>query len=54
LLYVYVDRVDDTLTRVTAHGGQVVKAPCREGELWVATFRDPAGNVFGAWQRAPR
>jgi hypothetical protein len=21
-----------------------------EGDLWVATFRDPAGNVIGIWQ----
>ena len=25
-----------------------------EGDLWVATFRDPAGNVFGVWQHGPR
>ena len=52
--YVYVESVDDTLERVSAAGGQVVEAPYPEGDLWVATFRDPAGNVVGAWQRGPR
>jgi predicted enzyme related to lactoylglutathione lyase len=48
--YVYVERVDDTLERVVAHGGEVVTAPYPEGDLWVATFRDPAGNVVGVWR----
>jgi predicted enzyme related to lactoylglutathione lyase len=52
--YVYVDRVDDVLERISAHGGAVVDAPYPEGDLWVATFRDPAGNVLGVWQRGPR
>jgi predicted enzyme related to lactoylglutathione lyase len=25
-----------------------------EGDVWVATFRDPSGNVLGVWQRGPR
>jgi predicted enzyme related to lactoylglutathione lyase len=52
--YVYVDSVDDTLKQLTRHGGAVVEAPYPEGDLWVATFRDPAGNVLGVWQRGPR
>lgn len=52
--YVYVDSVDQTLERVVAHGGAVVAAPYPEGDLWVTTFRDPEGNVVGAWQRGPR
>jgi uncharacterized protein len=51
--YVYVDRVDQTLEKVAAHGGTVVTAPYAEGDLTVATFRDPAGNVVGVWQRGP-
>ena len=50
LPYIYVDRIDDAVQRVAAHGGEVVKAPYAEGDLWVATFRDPAGNVIGLWQ----
>lgn len=52
--YIYVERVDDTLARVLASGGQIVREPYAEGDLWVATFRDPAGNVLGVWQRGPR
>ena len=54
LPYFYVDRIDDAVARVMAHGGTVVKAPYPEGNLWVATVRDPAGNVIGLWQEGPR
>jgi predicted enzyme related to lactoylglutathione lyase len=54
LPYIYVERVDDTLWQITEHGGDVVRTPYPEGDLWVATFRDPAGNVLGVWQRGPR
>ncbi len=50
--YVYVEDVDATLARALAHGGEVVEEPYPEGNLRVATLRDPAGNVVGAWQRA--
>ena len=52
--YVYVEHIDDTLKKITAHGGSVITAPYEEGDLWVAVFRDPAGNVIGVWQRGPR
>jgi predicted enzyme related to lactoylglutathione lyase len=52
--YIYVERVDDTLAKITAAGGGVVTPPFPEGDLWVATFRDPAGNVVGVWQTGPR
>ncbi|HSS08825.1 MAG TPA: hypothetical protein VLL25_03010 [Acidimicrobiales bacterium] len=44
---IYVDGVDDTLEKVTAHGGQVVRARYPEGNLWVATFRDPFRDTAG-------
>jgi len=47
-------RIDPTLERISANGGEVVKSPYSEGDLWVATFRDPAGNVIGTWQQGPR
>jgi predicted enzyme related to lactoylglutathione lyase len=50
LAYFYVDRIDDAVGRVAAHGGEIVKAPYPEGNLWVATVRDPAGNLIGLWQ----
>ena len=49
--YIYVESVRATLERVTASAGVVVDAPYPEGDLCVATFRDPAGNVVGVWQR---
>jgi predicted enzyme related to lactoylglutathione lyase len=52
LPYVYVDSVSSTLTKVTANGGDIARKPYPEGDLTVATFRDPAGNIIGLWQRA--
>jgi predicted enzyme related to lactoylglutathione lyase len=52
--YIYLDSIDSAITRVAGHGGAVVEAPYPEGDLWVATFRDPGGNVIGVWQRGPR
>jgi predicted enzyme related to lactoylglutathione lyase len=52
--YIYVDSVDDAIQKISSNGGAVVETPSPEGNLWVATFRDPAGNVLGIWQRGPR
>ena len=54
LPFIYVDRIDDIVARIATQGGQIVTAPYAEGDLWVATFRDPAGNVMGIWQAGPR
>jgi uncharacterized protein len=54
LPYIYVDHIDNAVDRATAHGGEVVRAPYPEGDLWVATVRDPAGNIIGLWQQGPR
>lgn len=52
--YIYVDSIDDTLQKLAAQGAGLVRQPYPEGDLWVATFHDPAGNVVGVWQRGPR
>jgi predicted enzyme related to lactoylglutathione lyase len=52
--YMYVEGIDATLEKVRERGGQVVREPYAEGGLWVATFRDPAGNLMGVWQGGPR
>jgi predicted enzyme related to lactoylglutathione lyase len=52
--YIYVDAVDAVLDEVVAEGGEIVTPPYPEGDLWVATFRDPSGNVVGVWQSGPR
>jgi predicted enzyme related to lactoylglutathione lyase len=54
LAYFYVAHIDDAVGRVVANGGKVVQAPFREGNLWVATVRDPAGNLIGLWQERTR
>ena len=50
--YVFVEALDETLERVVAAGAKLVTPPYPEGDLTVATFRDPAGNVVGVWERA--
>jgi predicted enzyme related to lactoylglutathione lyase len=54
LPYIYVQGLDAAVQRIAENGGQVVRDPYPEGELWVATFRDPAGNVIGLWQAGTR
>jgi uncharacterized protein len=49
--YIFVEDVEKTLEQAVAHGGQIVEAPYPEGDLTVATFLDPAGNVVGVWQQ---
>jgi hypothetical protein len=52
LPFFYVDRIDEAVSLVVPHGGQIVKAPYVEGNLLVAAIRDPAGNMIGLWQEA--
>jgi predicted enzyme related to lactoylglutathione lyase len=54
LPYIYVEGIDAVVGRIVSHGGEVVRGPYPEGDLWVAEFRDPAGNLMGIWQAAPR
>jgi predicted enzyme related to lactoylglutathione lyase len=52
LPYFYVEHIGEVVKRAAALGGEVVKPLYREGNLWVATVRDPAGNVLGLWEQA--
>lgn len=47
-----VDDIEGTMARVWGHGGEVVDPPQldTEGGQWIATFRDPAGNLIGLYQ----
>lgn len=54
LPYIYVEGIDAVVERITEQGGAMVEPPYAEGGLWVATFRDPAGNTMGIWQAGPR
>jgi hypothetical protein len=51
--YVYVESLEDTLEKLSAHGAELIDESYPQGDLWVATFRDPGGNVIGVWQRGP-
>jgi len=50
LPYISVDDIDAAVAKILESGGHVVREPYPEGDLRVATFRDPAGNVVGIWQ----
>jgi uncharacterized protein len=54
LPFIYVDHIDEIVKRVVTEGGEIVKPVYPEGDLWVATFRDPAGNLMGIWHAGPR
>lgn len=53
-IYVFVENLDEALERIRSRGGEVTTEPYPEGDLWVALFRDPAGNTVGVWQHGPR
>ena len=56
LPYIWVDGMDAVLARVKEQGGETVEQPHRdapEGE-WIATFRDPAGNLMGLYEEGRR
>lgn len=52
--YIFVENLDAALEQIRARGCEIVTEPYPEGDLWVALFRDPAGNVVGVWQHGPR
>jgi uncharacterized glyoxalase superfamily protein PhnB len=56
LPYIWIDEIDAILTRAAAHGGEVVEAPHIDspGGAWIATLRDPAGNMIGLYQEGAR
>ena len=54
IFYVYVHGLDATLDKMVSAGSKVVRQPYQEGNLWVATLIDPAGNAIGIWQFDPR
>ena len=54
LIWINVDRIDEILELVRTGGGAVVEPPSPDGPRWLATIRDPAGNVVGIAQHGPR
>jgi predicted enzyme related to lactoylglutathione lyase/uncharacterized glyoxalase superfamily protein PhnB len=54
---IWVDNMDATLAQVTAHSGSIVDSPHHDSPgstAWIANFLDPAGNLIGLYQEAPR
>lgn len=54
LLWINVDAIDATLASVPSSGGEVLEQPSADGPRWLATIRDPGGNVIGLAQHGPR
>jgi uncharacterized protein len=50
LPYIYVEGIDAVVQAIVANGGEIVRAVAPEGNLRIATFADPAGNVLGIWE----
>jgi predicted enzyme related to lactoylglutathione lyase len=53
LPYIRVESIEASLAMVVAQGGEAVKTPFPDhvgGTSWIATFRDPAGNLLGLYQ----
>jgi predicted enzyme related to lactoylglutathione lyase len=50
--YIYVDSVSDTIERALENGATVATEPYPEGNLTIATLRDPAGNTIGIWEQS--
>jgi predicted enzyme related to lactoylglutathione lyase len=54
---IWVDNIDVSLAMVAAHGGAIiepVQSVSPDGSAWIATFRDPAGNVLRLYTEGPR
>jgi uncharacterized protein len=54
LLWIHVDAIDATLELAGRSGGVVLESPTADGPRWLATIRDPGGNVVGLAQHGPR
>jgi predicted enzyme related to lactoylglutathione lyase len=54
LLWINVEAIDAALVSVRSSGGEVLEPPSADGPRWLATIRDPGGNVVGLAQHGPR
>ncbi len=53
LCYIWVNGLESVLARAVSEGGEVVTTPRPDhpgGTSWIATFRDPAGNLIGLYE----
>src|SRR5262245_40182883 len=52
--YLHTDSVDETIARVVALGGSVVRPKTAVPKTaWYAVVADPEGNVFAVWETDP-
>ena len=54
---IWVDSIDAAVALIAAHGGEVVTPVDRDSpgsSSWIATFRDPAGNILRLYQEGAR
>ena len=51
LVYVMVDSVAATIDLIVANGGEIMQPIGAYAPEITAKFRDPAGNIFGLYQR---
>jgi predicted enzyme related to lactoylglutathione lyase len=56
IVYVMVDSIAQTVAAIQAGGGSIERSETSHGKAGEshATFRDPAGNLFGIYQEPPR
>lgn len=52
--WIQVNSIDEVLEMLGESGGEVVRPPTEDGTRWIASIRDPAGNVVGIVQQGPR
>jgi predicted enzyme related to lactoylglutathione lyase len=53
-IYVHVDSIDETLTKITDQGGTVVTGKDEvPGQGWYAVFADTEGNEIALWESLP-
>ena len=53
LVFIYVNNLQQAILNATQHGGETVKQPYAEGDVRVATIRDPSGNSWRLVQPSP-
>jgi predicted enzyme related to lactoylglutathione lyase len=51
LVYIMVDSVEATVSKVVANGGKIVQPIGADAPEITARFSDPAGNVIGLYQQ---
>jgi predicted enzyme related to lactoylglutathione lyase len=50
LVYIMVDRVEQTMEKINRAGGEIVQNVGADAGETTARFRDPGGNVLGLYQ----